>query len=170
MRMLLLRATTLAACLTLVSCILPKGSRYTLHVNVAPDANQHTPVPVDLVFVWDKAEATKVGSLTSAAWFASKTQVVPDPKKVTVCAWEWVPGQVVSDIHLAIPPALRRWPQGVFVFANYRTEGPHSSRVAPGSAVSLDLGRDALKITTIGDAAAPESSPLDEARACRAGS
>jgi hypothetical protein len=167
MQKLLLRATTVAACCVLSSCIMPGGARYTLHVKVAPDANAHTPVPVDLVFVWDKAEAGKVAALTASQWFAGKALATPDEKKLTVCEWEWVPGQAVPDIHLAIPPAARRWAQGVFVFANYRSEGPHNSRVTPGTAISLDLGRDDLKVTEIGKTVSPEYALLDQAPACR---
>jgi type VI secretion system protein len=164
----LVQSAGLAVCFTLAACALPRGARYTLHVTVAPDANEHTPVPVDLVFVWDKEEAGKVAALTAAEWFASKVQSTQDTHKLTVCQWEWVPGQVVPDINLAIPPAARRWARGVFLFAHYRSEGPHGSRVTEGTAVRLDLGRDDLRLIPIGRTLSSQYTLLDQAQACRA--
>ena len=157
--------TSLAVCLTLVSCALPRNAWYTLRVTVAPDANSRTPVPVDLVFVWDKATAAKVAALTASDWFAKKAQFRqddPDARALTICEWEWVPAQAVPDISLMVPAAARKWARGVFVFAHYRSEGPHRSIVRPGATAILDLGRDDLTLRSIGTAT-PQGAPLDQA-------
>ena len=133
----------LTACVGLWSCALPaQNPRLTLRVNIAPDANNNAPVPVDLVFVWDKAVAAEIKGLTASDWFARKAQFRhddPDGKALTTCEWEWVPGQEVPDINVVVPAAARSWVQGAFVFANYRTEGSYRYQVAPGATTALNL-------------------------------
>jgi type VI secretion system protein len=133
----------LTTCVGLWSCALPaQNPRLTLRVNIAPDANSNAPVPVDLVFVWDKAVAAEIKGLTASDWFARKAQFRhddPDGKALTTCEWEWVPGQEVPDINVVVPAAARSWVQGAFVFANYRAAGSYRYQVAPGATTALNL-------------------------------
>ena len=146
-----LRVWGLVLCLALTSCVLPaRRAGITLGVSVAADANQHLPIPVDVVVVWDKALAGKIGEMTAKDWFAKKPQIVrddPDEKTVTVIEREWVPGQAVSDLEWPEPvAAARKWVRGVFVFANYKTEGPHRLSLKPGTAGTLELERDGMRL------------------------
>ncbi|MGE3176498.1 MAG: hypothetical protein AB7O32_03435 [Vicinamibacterales bacterium] len=157
----------MALVLACAACASPRNA-LTLRVAVAPDANDRTPIPVDVVFVWDKAVAGKVAPLTATAWFGTKAQFLQDdPKRqmLTVCEWEWVPGQVVPEINLAVPVAARRWIQGVFLFANYRTPGSHRAQVQFGTASALDLRRQDAAVTPLGKSTSPAFVWLDEA--CR---
>ena len=144
-----IQCTAVVVSLLLVSCVTARSIRYTVHVQVDKDANARTPVPVDLVFVWDKALAGQVAATTAKDWFASKKTEFrhddPGGRKLTICEWEWVPGQK-AEINLAVPVAERRWSQGVFVFADYRSPGAHRSKVAPGSESVLELGPDDLTV------------------------
>jgi len=160
-------SSTLAAvavCLACVACASPRTG-YTLRVTIAPDANDRAPVPVDVVFVWDKNTAGKVGGLTAADWFASKPQFRhddPDHKALTICEWEWVPGQAVPEINLAIPAAARRWAHGVYVFTKYRTAGTHRSSLAPGVTSLLELGRDDATLRSVGSRTSDAYAWVDE--------
>jgi type VI secretion system protein len=155
-----------AVCLVLAGCV-SATTRYAMRVHVAEDANLRTPVPVDLVFVWDKAVAGQLASTTARDWFASKKfefrQDDPNERKLTVCEWEWVPGQNVADINLAVPAAARRWSHGVFVFADYRNPGAHRSRLTPGSETVLELGREELSVRTVGRTSEQAFEWLDDA-------
>jgi hypothetical protein len=87
-----------------------------------------------------------VEALSAKDWFEKKRQLRqedPNERTLTVREWEWVPAQAVPDIDLEVRPAARRWLQAIFVFANYRTEGPHRFRVAPGAAALQLLSEDA---------------------------
>ena len=143
-----------------LSCVTPaRSTRLQLEVRVSPDANDDRPVPVDVVFVWDKQMAGKLGALTAKDWFDKKTALRhddPNERAFTVRDWEWVPGQQVPDIDLAVRPAARQWLRAIFVFANYRTEGPHRVRITPGAA-TLALLKDDLTTETIGP---PRKAPL----------
>jgi type VI secretion system protein len=143
--MLVLCAGGVAACLA-TSCTLPaRNPRFTLRVNPAPDANGRTPVPIDLVFVWDQAVAAQVKELTARDWFGRKPQFRQDDPHgtaLTICEWEWVPGQRVPDINVVVPAAARSWLYGAFAFANYRKTGLYRFQLAPGTTTILHLLED----------------------------
>lgn len=149
LRSLTLRKSTLVLCVSGLavslgaSCALPvHNPRFTLRVSLAPDANGHAPVPVDMVFVWDQKVADQVKELTARDWFGRKTQFRQDDPKgktITICEWEWVPGQQVPDINVMVPAAARSWLHGAFVFANYRTDGPYRYQLTPGATTVLQL-------------------------------
>jgi type VI secretion system protein len=155
-------------CLLLTGCV-SASTRYTMRVQVAEDANARTPIPVDLVFVWDKAVAGQLAAMTARDWFGAKKfelrQDDPNARRLTVCEWEWVPGQNVADINLAVPAAARRWSYGVFVFADYRSPGAHRSRLIPGSENVLELGRENLNLRPVGRTSTQEFEWLD--RSCQ---
>jgi hypothetical protein len=74
-------------------------------------------------------------------------------------------GQAVPDIHLAIPPAALG---GHRACSCSETTGPRDRKLDhTGTAVSLDLGRDDLKVTAISKTVSPEYSVIDQAPACR---
>ena len=152
--MMLRRAwpSVMAALLLSIACAhASRGARLHLAVNVAADANDNRPVPVDLVFVWDKKKAAQFGELTAKDWFARKAQLRrddPDSKAFAVREWEWVPGQAVPAIDVSVPTSALRWVRAVYVFANYRAEGPHRLRVTPGTAATLALLRHSIQLQT----------------------
>jgi type VI secretion system protein len=122
-----------------------RQTHVTLHVQVAPDANQNAPIPVDLVFAYDKAVAAALAELSAADWFARKAQMRrddPGRQAFEIWEWEWVPGQEVPAIEQSVPAGARRWVRGIFVFANYRSEGPHRLRLSAGSSSVALLSTD----------------------------
>ena len=73
---------------------------------------------------------------------------------------EWVPGQAVPEIEMSVRAAARRWLQAIFVFANYRTEGPHRFRLEPGAA-NLSLLREDASVQRVD---LLEKAPLSDKR------
>jgi len=146
------------ASLSLYCGVTARNTRLQLHVQVAPDVNDDRPIPVDVVFVWDKAAAAKLEALTAKDWFEKKAAFRrDDPKEQAFTAreWEWVPGQEVPDIDLNVPAASRKWLRAIFVFANYRTEGPHRAHLSGGSA-TLTLLKSDFRVDS---AEAPAKAP-----------
>ena len=139
-------------CVLALACATPsRSARLHLQVSVSADANQDRPIPVDLVFVWDKKTAGKLEALTAKDWFDKKSQFRqedPTERALAIREWEWVPGQSVPEIDMSVRAAARRWLQAIFVFANYRTEGPHRFRLSPGSANLNLLREDAAVLKT----------------------
>jgi type VI secretion system protein len=148
----------LAVAVVLASCIPARTAHLRLQVSVANDVNNDTPIPVDVVFVWDDKMVERFEALPAKDWFRQKTQLrQDDPAERTfaVREWEWVPGQAVPDIELAVRPSARRWLRAIFVFADYRSEGPHRVRVTPGAS-SLALLKEDLRVGPLG--AVPEAA------------
>lgn len=166
-----LQAAALATALTAASCALPAHhARVSVSLNIAADANVRRPIPVDLVFVWDDALVAQLEAMTAGDWFGKKAALLqgdPTGKVLTVCGWEWVPGQDVSPVDLMVPASARRWVRAVYVFANYRSAGAHRARLEPGRAASLDLGRDDMNLRLADRATAPEYKELGQVDACR---
>lgn len=159
MRRWLAFPVVVAAIAFAMSCA--SSTRLQLQVHVAPDVNDDRPIPVDVVFVWDKATAAKLDALSAKDWFDRKTALRrddPNERNFTIRDWEWVPGQEVPDIDLSVRATSRRWLKAIYVFANYRTEGPHRARVSPGLA-TLALQKDDFRIQPLG--AAPKA-PLSD--------
>ena len=140
------RFVVLTACIACSGCALVPGflrgnPPVTLQVSVAGDANGDTPIPVDVVFVWDEKLAEALAAMPAKTWFEQKRQLRnDDPKERAfgVQGWEWVPGQAVSRQECR----ARARPRAVFLFANYRTEGAHRFRLQPGAVAGLALMRD----------------------------
>ena len=156
------RKAVLVLCVLAVSCAIPvRTTHVRLQVQVAPDANDNRPIPVDVVFAWDGKSAAKLEALSAADWFTQKAQRRrddPQERAVSVREWEWVPGQVVRDVELAVRPGARKWLQAIFVFADYRSDGPHRIRLAPGTS-ALALLRDDVTIAPSAVAAPPLAEP-----------
>jgi len=166
-----LHAAALATALTAASCALPAHhARVSMSLNIEDDANVRRPIPVDLVFVWDDALVAQLEAMTAGDWFGKKAALLqgdPTGKALTVCGWEWVPGQDVSPVELMVPASARRWVRAVFVFANYRTAGAHRARLEPGRAASLDLGRDDMNVRLTDKTTAAAYKEIDQVDACR---
>ena len=144
------RFVTLVACTALGACALVPGflrgnPPVTLQVSVAGDANRDTPIPVDVVFVWDETLAETLAGMPAKTWFEQKRQLRnddPDERAFGVQGWEWVPGQAVAKQECR----PRQRPRAVFVFANYRSEGAHRFRLQPGAVATLALMRDEARL------------------------
>ena len=147
---------------TAAACIIPaRTTHLRLQVSIADDANGDRPIPVDVVFVWDGETAAKLEALPAREWFKQKTQLRqddPNGRTLSVREWEWVPGQAVPDIELAVRPSARKWLRAIYVFADYRTDGPHRVKVEPGAA-SLALLKEELRLAPAAAAPAPIAGP-----------
>jgi hypothetical protein len=107
------------------------------------EANRNSPVRVDVVVVRDGDLAKEVAKLTSAAWFARKSQLMLDhPRMLEVTSLEPVPGQSVPWRRVRRTGKA----QAAFVFADYRTDGSHRVRVDPYRWISIRLAEDSMAV------------------------
>jgi type VI secretion system protein len=99
-----------------------------MQVTVSPEANEDSPVAVDVVVVYDRKLVDELLKMPASQWFAGKAQFLADhDRKIAVQGWEWVPGQKVEPITLEYRPGA----QQVIVFADYHTDGAHRAVVPP---------------------------------------
>lgn len=141
-----LRACMLAACLgaALTGCSLlgmsgEKASWSALTLSASDDANNNSPVAVDVVLVTDDAMLARVAELPGSKWFASRASLAAAfPKSLRYRSWEVVPGQ-----RLEVPGDTFSGSRvkAAFVFASYPDAASHCVRVQTFSgrlAVQLD--------------------------------
>lgn len=135
----------LAVCL-LASCgIRRKVSRMfagdvKMTVTISPQLNDNTPVPVEIVFLYDKALLESVLQKSAEDWFANREQFVKDnspDKKFESQKWEWVPGQTVEK---PLNLSYRIGARGAVIFAGYASPGSHRQAIDPQLDIALDLG------------------------------
>ena len=113
------------------------GGQLPFDVVVAADANEDSPVAVDLVFVYDKKLLDELLKIPASDWFARREQFVKDyGDALAVANWEWVPGQQIERISVPYRAGARR----VVVFSDYVTDGDHRATADPQEPFRLVLG------------------------------
>ena len=115
----------------------PKVSTRAYAIRVAPGANQDSPVPLELVVVYDKRMLAEVEQLSARDWFQRRAQFERDyPNGFRSMRWEFVPGQSIALHPLELS---RRGARGALVFADYLSEGDHRLRLDPYKQVIIEL-------------------------------
>ncbi len=111
----------------------------TVAFEVAVEANDDTPIEVDLVLVGKREIVDTIAQLSAADWFARKKQFSRDyPDQISVMDWEFVPGQGVPPT--PVEPNRKAW--AAYFFANYATPGAHRAAVTNLHDVDVTLGPD----------------------------
>jgi type VI secretion system protein len=96
-------------------------------ITAADDANQNSPVAIDLVFVREQALLDTLAATPATRWFTSRGDIVRSfPEGVGVISYELVPKQSVK-----VPDNLFKTQRalGVLAFANYPPPGEHRERL-----------------------------------------
>jgi type VI secretion system protein len=134
-----------ALMLTLGGCLWGGGPVKLRGYSVASgeEANDRSPVAVDVVVVTDRALVEPVSKLAAGDWFAARRQMLLDhPRGLQVTSLEPVPGQ-------RLPWQRVRWrgkAVAAFVFAAYPTPGDHRVRVDPYPWIVIHLTADSLAV------------------------
>ncbi|NHN76982.1 type VI secretion protein [Azotobacter chroococcum] len=125
------------AALALSACSLfePGVELKALTLDVAPRANDNTPIAVDFVAVQDPELLKLFSGMSARQWFAEREQLGLDYRKAfSMWGLELVPGQFLEleRFPLSGAPAA-----GLLVFAGYNTPGVHRLRLDEMSVVQL---------------------------------
>lgn len=99
----------------------------SLTLDVAPRANDDTPIAVDFIAVNDPDLLKQLSSITASQWFAGREQYQRDYRQLlSVWGLELVPGQFIDRQPF---PLEGRRAAGLLVFASYNTPGAHRLRL-----------------------------------------
>lgn len=118
------------------------GGKLPIEVTIAGEANDNSPVAVDLLLVYDDKLVDKLTEMPAADWFKNKEQYVADHPAIVVKSWEWTPGQTIDPIQVEYRAGARN----VVLFADYQTEGPHREVVGRPKPFKLILGARDLSV------------------------
>lgn len=104
------------------------GGEMKVQIQVDAHLNQDSPVPVELLVVYDDKLLEYLLGLDAQKWFSERDQVRrdhPGEKYFVSSYWELVPGQSPPEKKLSFDAGAR----GAVVFANYLSEGKHRVRL-----------------------------------------
>ena len=120
-------------------------SKLEVRVHVAPAANQHNPVAVDLVLVSDKKLLKELMKMSAKDWFEKRHQIqldYPKEKDLGAGGWEWAPGQAVKLDRVLVQRAI----VGGVIFANYLSAGAHRISINPRQNFLVILGENDFSV------------------------
>lgn len=141
------RIGVLFAGLFLLTSCGPSISTRALSFQVDPEANEQSPVPVELVVIYDPEVMPALLEMTARQWFEARRQLLLDhPRGIRSHLWELVPGQELPLQRLPLP---RDGAVAALVYADYRSPGPHRVRVDTFRRVRLRLTPDELVLEPI---------------------
>ncbi|KPN91133.1 type VI secretion protein [Pseudomonas nunensis] len=140
-----------AVFLSLAGCSLfgPRVDLDNLTLDVAPRANDDTPIAVDFIAVNDPDLLKQLSGITARQWFTEREQYQRDYRQLmTVWGLELVPGQFIDKQPF---PLGGKRAAGLLVFASYNTPGAHRLRLDDQSNAWLKF--DSREMTLVGDSA-----------------
>ena len=112
------------------------NGKLLLQVAISSNANQNSPVAVDVLLIRDKAFLKAAQGMSASDWFAKKSQMqLQFPKAAEINSWEWIPGQAVRPVSIDVPVDA----QAAMMFANYASAGPHSAALPTQGKVTIVL-------------------------------
>lgn len=126
----------------------PSVELRSLTLDMAPKANNDTPLAVDFVAVQDPELFKLLLSIPAKQWFEQREQLRRDYlKAIDVWSLELVPGQFMEsrDIPMAGDPAV-----GLLVYAGYNNPGTHRLRLEQQKTVWLRFENKNMRL--LGDA------------------
>lgn len=136
----------LAVCLVASCGVKRKVSRLfagdvRLEVTISSQLNDNTPVPVEVVYLYDQGLLESVLQKSAQDWFANREQFIrdnPPGRKFDSWKWEWVPGQTFEKpFRLSYRIGVR----GAVIFAGYASPGNHRQSLKdPQLNIVLNLG------------------------------
>jgi len=104
---------------------------------VASNANDNSPVAIDVVIAYDQILLGELIKLPARQWFERRDQFRRDyPQTIQIESWELTPGQTLA----ARPIDVRRYSSGALVYANYLGPGEHRVRVGKEKTLVITLG------------------------------
>ncbi|WP_435036180.1 type VI secretion protein [Pseudomonas neuropathica] len=105
----------------------PKVDLDSLTLDVAPKANDDTPIAVDFIAVADPDLLKQLSGINASQWFAEREQYQRDYRQLmSVWGLELVPGQFIDRQPF---PLGGKKAAGLLVFASYNTPGAHRLRL-----------------------------------------
>jgi type VI secretion system protein len=118
-------------------------------ISASQDANQNSPVALDIVFIKDSAVSEALMSSPAAKWFNTRRDLRRTfPDALTTISLEVVPGQAImlDGTHLQGHVGFT-----VLAFANYPGAGEHRERLSLSAAGYLiELGARGFRVAEVG--------------------
>lgn len=130
--------------LVLAGCSAPAVLTREMRIEVAPQANDDSPVAVDLVVAYSDVALARLATIAPSDWFDQRESLLATfPNQIKVVGWELVPGQHVPRQLL---PFQTSGAVGALVLARYHGRAAQREAVGALPAVLVTLGRDSMSV------------------------
>ncbi len=126
------------------------GGSFRMDVTVEAGINQNSPVPVEVVLVYDSSLFGTLSKMTAAQWFAGRAQFLldnPEGDGWSSQMWQWVPGETVTSPEISYRPGIN----GAILFAGYFSPGAHRAIFQPFHDQRLTLHSTDFSLVRIRD-------------------
>ncbi|HEV7669039.1 MAG TPA: hypothetical protein VGS22_10975 [Thermoanaerobaculia bacterium] len=126
------------------------GGDFTLGVTVEAGINQNSPVPVEVLLVYDSGLYGQLSKMTAQQWFAGRAQFLldnPPGDGWTSEMRQWVPGETVPKLEFDYSPGIN----GAILFAGYFSPGAHRAIFQPFNDQLLTLQATDFVLTRVRD-------------------
>ncbi|MGE4244022.1 hypothetical protein [Ramlibacter sp.] len=125
----------------------------SLTITAADDANQNSPVAIDVVFVREQTLVEQLATTPASRWFAARGDIVKSfPEGISVLSYELVPRQSIR-VPFESFKDQKAW--AVLAFASYPPPGDHRERMLlTAEAYLVQLGAKGFKAGAVKPAAA----------------
>lgn len=122
------------------------GGQLPIQVTISPDANENSPLAVELIVVYEDKIVDKLLEKKAREWFSGREQFLRDyADDVDSWKWEWIPGQEVQPLKLSYGIGAKR----VVLFADYVTPGEHRAAIDPQKPFRLVLGQSEIALEEV---------------------
>lgn len=116
----------------------------SITLDVAPQANDGSPIAVDFVAVRDPELLERLSGIGARQWFAEREQYLRDAnQRLSIRSLELVPGQFVEALDWQLADGKVA---GLLVFAGYGDPGAHPLRLAVRGRVWLRFDSRELRL------------------------
>jgi len=124
------------------------GKKVHVKVDISENANNNSPIALDVVLVYDEALLTELIKMPSKEWFEKREQIkrdYPEGTGLDYWGWEWVPGQKVPVQSLPLKPKAK----GGIIFANYFSPGEHRFSIDPFKNIIIRLEEKSFTVEVL---------------------
>ena len=123
------------------------GGRNMVDFHFTKGFNDDSPVPVDILVVYDEGLLTELLALEARQWFEKREDYAKSqpPGKLEINGWQWAPGPT------APPPQEYRFQVGALaavIFAGYKAPGTHREIVSYNRHLEIRLLADHFEVRT----------------------
>ena len=116
-------------------------------IQAIDNANNNTPVAVDVVYTLNSDLAKKLSQMTAREYYRDRAQIIRDyVNEVMIHSWELPPGHTIKEEIDNLHPDTKQ----AFLFADNDIPGSHRARLPLFQNLIVLLGKTDFKVNPVG--------------------
>jgi len=124
-----------------------QAKQLSVMIQAIDNANNNTPVAVDVVYTLSSDLAKKLSQMTAREYYRDRAQIIRDyVNEVMIHSWELPPGHTIKEDVDNLHPDTKQ----AFLFADYDIPGSHRARLPLFQNLIVLLGKTDFKVNPVG--------------------